>query len=287
MIGLHPDCPADLTLLADHLDTALAVGEELLALSLPARSDLDDRDPETAPAAMDLFVRRLMQLEAALLLRLLRARRLASGIGRADAALKSVGDLFRAQTALFHTMILEAGDGGEGELTRPGDSHAYLRSRGLIAPEAAAPSPFESVAVSEVFRVGGIAPLGQVLDLVSALLDLLDARYGLYSPDVDDEDAPDEAETAFSETGPRQEFRVGTLAEAIAEATAAGAALAQATRNANAGDVNEPSPGDGADVSAAASDRDAARSAEAPQGNVNPSSPAGTADPSAGATIRP
>lgn len=191
MLSLHPDCPADVSLLADHLDTALAIGEELLALALPARSDLDERDPEQAPAAFDDFVHRLMQLEAAFLLRVLRARRLIGEIGRGEAALRASSSLFRAQTDLLQELILKAADRPEGQLTRVGDSHAYLRSRGLIAPEAAAPSPFESIAVGEGFRIGGIAEIGHVLNLVSALLDLLDAHYGLYSPDVEVEGAAD------------------------------------------------------------------------------------------------
>ncbi len=184
MIGIHPDCPPSIALLADHLDAALAAGEDLLVASLPARADLDEIDSETAPEALDAFVRRLLQLEASLLLRVLQARRLAVEIGRADSALKAAGALFRAQTDTLHELVLRAGRTPEGGLVRSGDSHAYLRSRGLIAPEAAAPSPFESISVGEDFRVGGIAVLSQILDLVSSVLDLLDARFGLYAPEM-------------------------------------------------------------------------------------------------------
>ncbi len=161
MIGIHPDCPPSVALLADHLDAALAAGEDLMAASLPARADLDEIDCEAAPEALDAFVRRLQQLESSLLLRVLHARRLAVEIGRADTSLKAIGALFRAQTEALHELILRAGRTPEGGLVRAGDSHAYLRSRGLIAPEAAAPSPFESLAVSEGFRVGGVGVLSQ------------------------------------------------------------------------------------------------------------------------------
>jgi hypothetical protein len=236
MIGLHPDCPADISLLADHLDTALAVGEEMLAATLPARSDLDEADPESAPIAIDLFVRRLMQLEGSFLLRVLRARRLATEIGRADAALKAAGDLFRAQTAVLHEMILSAGENAEGQLTRAGDSHAYLRSRGLIAPEAAAPSPFESVTVGESFRIGGVAEVGQMLDLVSALLDLLDARYGLYSPDI--EDALQDAEAApIDDTDAEGEARLSAPSASTSEAGKPGAPDAKTLADGGAGET--------------------------------------------------
>ncbi len=196
MIGIHPDCPPSVALLADHLDAALAAGEDLLLASLPPRADLDEIDRETAPAAIDAFVKRLLQLEASLLLRVLQARRLATEIGRADPALKAAGALFRAQTDTLHELILRAGRTPEGGLVRAGDSHAYFRSRGLIAPEAAAPSPFESLSVGEGFRVGGIVVLSQILDLVSSVLDLLDARFGLYGPEISEKHGPAASEAS-------------------------------------------------------------------------------------------
>ncbi|MEZ5816220.1 MAG: hypothetical protein R3D44_03980 [Hyphomicrobiaceae bacterium] len=186
MIGINPDCPPGVALLADHLDSVLAVGEDLLGSSLPARADLDEADADAAPEALDAFVRRLLQLEASLVLRLLQARRLASEIGRADTTLKAAGALLRAQTDTLHDLIAGAGRTPDGMLVRAGDSHAYIRSRGLIAPEAAAPSPFESLSIGEDFRIGGVVQLGQILDMVSTMLDLIDARFGLYSPDLDE-----------------------------------------------------------------------------------------------------
>ncbi|MGE0515872.1 MAG: hypothetical protein AB7O71_18140 [Hyphomicrobiaceae bacterium] len=184
MIGINPDCPPGVALLADHLDAALAAGEDLVATSLPARADLDEVDPQSAPEALDAFVQRLLQLEASLVLRLLQARRLAIEVGRGDPAMKSVASLFRVQTDALHDLI--ATRDADGVLARAGDCHAYIRSRGLIAPEAAAPSPFETLAVDDSFRVGGVIRLSQILDFVATTLDLLDARFGLYMPDLPD-----------------------------------------------------------------------------------------------------
>jgi hypothetical protein len=191
MIGINPDCPPGIALLADHLDASLAAGEDLLALSLAARADLDEVDPQAAPEALEAFVQRLHQLEASLVLRLLQARRLTAEIARADADMRSAAALFRAQTDVLHEMISGPDRDADGRLTRAGDSHAYIRSRGLIAPEAAAPSPFETLTVDESFRIGGAMALGQVLDFVSSTLDLLDARFGLFMPDLPDEPALD------------------------------------------------------------------------------------------------
>lgn len=213
MIGINSDCPPGAALLAEHLDAALAAGEDLLASSLPARADLDEADPQSAPDALDGFVRKLLQLEGSLVLRLLQARRLASEIGRADSSLKSVAALFRAQTDLLHEMIAGAGRSAEGALVRAGDSHAYIRSRGLIAPEAAAPSPYESLSVDESFRVGGVVQLSEVMNLVAAVLDLIDARFGLYTPDFPEEDHGASARHDATDAG-------GTVSDPVSLASA-------------------------------------------------------------------
>lgn len=55
-------------------------------------------------------------------------------------------------------------------------------------------SPFEALEVSNSFLVGGIVPLGSLLDVVASTLDTLDTCYDLYatsgSDDLDDDDRP-------------------------------------------------------------------------------------------------
>jgi len=214
MNGINSDCPPGVALLADHLDASLAAGEDLLASSLAARADLDDVDPQGAPEALDGFVRRLLQLESSLVLRLLQARRLSVEIARADATMKSVAALFRAQTDVLHDLIAGSSRTADGTLARAGDSHAYIRSRGLIAPEAAAPSPFEALSVGDAFRVGGVVQLSQILDFVSTTLDLLDVRFGLYMADLPDEQAIEaEASQPFigSKRGPATDSLANVL----------------------------------------------------------------------------
>ncbi|MDX2155835.1 MAG: hypothetical protein SFW09_04915 [Hyphomicrobiaceae bacterium] len=186
MISANPVCPSEVCLLADHLDTVLAVGEDLLALNLPPRADLDEHAPDAAPEAVDQFVRRLRQLEQSLIVRILQARNRLRELGRGDAPMRMTATLFRAQTDVLLDLVSATGTGLAGRFDGSADSFAYLRTRGLIAPEAAAPSPYESVSVTEALRIGGILELGPLLDLVSSLLDLLDARYGLYSPTLDE-----------------------------------------------------------------------------------------------------
>jgi hypothetical protein len=185
MMSQTPDCPTSICLLADHLDTILAVGEDLMALELPPRADIDEQDPDGAPDAVDRFVRRLRQLEHSLLLRVFRVRAALAEASRAEPALRLPLSLFKAQTEVLIDLVAGEDRAIERGLAQGGDVFAFLRARGLIAPEAAAPSPFEAVGVGEHLRIGGIVELGPLLDLVASLLDLLDARYRLYPLDLD------------------------------------------------------------------------------------------------------
>lgn len=183
MSAFNPDLPPGIALVADHLDAVLAIGEDLLGERLPPRADLDDVDAERAPYALDQFVRQLRQREAALLLRLLQCRRLLADIDAGGRTLKSAATLFRAQTDALSDLIAKATREEARAIPAPVDSHSYLRSRSVIAPEAAQLSPFEAAGVTEAFRLGGVAPLGAIMDMVAALLDLLDSHFDLYGED--------------------------------------------------------------------------------------------------------
>lgn len=186
MIGIESDSPAGVCMLADHLDTALAVGEDMLALEMAPRADLDESDPKAAPELVDRFVQRLRQLELSLITRVLLARRRLAEIVPEDSLMRAAGGLFRAQTALLVDLVVSSEPAGAARLAGASDSFAYLRSRGVIPPEQAAPSPYESVTISENFRIGGVVALGALLDLISSQLDLLDSRFCLYTPSLDE-----------------------------------------------------------------------------------------------------
>jgi hypothetical protein len=185
MSGFNPDLPPGIALVADHLDAVLAIGEDLIAERLPPRADLDELDADGAPYALDRFVRELRQREAALLLRLLQCRRLLVDIGSGGRTFKSAAALFRAQTDALSDLIAKATREEARAIPAPVDSLSYLRSRSVIAPEAAQLSPFEAAGATEAFRVGGVAPLGAIMDMVAALLDLMDSHFDLYGDDDD------------------------------------------------------------------------------------------------------
>ena len=65
-------------------------------------------------------------------------------------------------------------DSGDGVL-------AYLRSRALLAADAAHPAAYASIKVDEAFLVARRLPLGVLLDLAATFLDTLELHYGLYA----------------------------------------------------------------------------------------------------------
>lgn len=205
---LHSDRqpPEGLHLFADHLDAALAIGEDLLALRLAPLADLTAE--QSHDVALGTFVAKLQGLEAALLLRLLQARRRAAEMATSDTALRSVLRLVATSTDSLLDLIGHYGRRDAEMFRAGGDLQHELRRRVLIPAEAAAVSPFEAVVVTDDTLIGGVAPLGGLLDMAAAALDLLDNHYDLFGREPEIE-ATGEAETP------------DTMAAAILEAIAA------------------------------------------------------------------
>lgn len=196
MFGQTTTPPVGVALLADHLDGALAAGEDLLAVTLAPQADAAGGD--AADVRLGKFVTELRRHEAALLLRLLQARRRAAAIVTQDQALRSVLKLIGASTDALLDLVGHYGDKAVAAAAHGDDLQHYLRQRGLIADDAPAVGAFDAVRVSDAFRVGGMVPLGGLLDMTSAALDLLDRQFNLYS-DLDDETEAADATAATAE----------------------------------------------------------------------------------------
>jgi hypothetical protein len=169
-------------LLADHLDAALAAGEDLLAAKLAplAGREGDGADPAEA---LSRFVARLRRLEGSILARVLQVRRRLADLPRNDTDIRPVARLFVASTDLLVGLVETFGDRPEARFNRGDDPISFLRERGLIAPEAAGLPPFQVVEVGESYRIGAVVELGPLMDMIAGLLDLLDRRYDLYATD--------------------------------------------------------------------------------------------------------
>lgn len=245
-------------LLADHLDAALAAGEDLLAEQLAPAADREAATAGTAGGdAVGDFVRRLAHREAAIVARVLQARRRIAELPRLDRAMQSLLGLFQAQTSGLLDLIATFGDRSAEEFRSGDDALAFLRMRGLLDPEAASLPRFASIAVDERYRLAGIVELGGLLDVVGRTLDALDLHYGLYDADeptaetaaatppagADDAAAPAAPDAAAEPTGsgapqleaePAHAPTPGSLAAALAAMTPPGEAPAKEAATAEA-----------------------------------------------------
>ncbi|MBL8845272.1 MAG: hypothetical protein JNN24_05830 [Hyphomicrobium zavarzinii] len=174
--------PAVVYLLADHLDAALAAGEDLLKSTLSWNAG-DARSPEGLTdqrreerEALDAA----RALEMVLLARVLKSRETAHQLAKTEPEFRLVARLYTSGTDIVAEAASELSDETANAFETGDGMTAYLRSRGLIAEDAAAPLEAASLTVTEQFLVAGRMNLGALLDLVAMFLDTLETHYELY-----------------------------------------------------------------------------------------------------------
>jgi hypothetical protein len=183
MALIVPERNPSLYLLRDHLEATLALGEDLLSaeLTLPAGDRPGLRDWIRQTRELDGFLGSLRTLEYAMTARLLQARKWADDLRRSDARLKPLVALFVAGTALLVEAAADLGDIDARDFDGEDAALAFLRCRGVLAPDAAGLELLSHLTVGEDYQVAGRIGLGPLLDLVATFLDTLDALYG---PDI-------------------------------------------------------------------------------------------------------
>jgi hypothetical protein len=181
MASIAPERNPSLYLLSDHLQAALARGEELLAeelaLGAPDAAGLRPWLRQTRELAG--FVASVRTLEYAMTARLLQARKRAEDLKRSDSRLKPLIVLFVAGMAPLADAAAELGDSKARDFDGADATLAFLRSRGLIAPDAAGLELVAQLGVDEDYLVAGRIRLGTLLDLVATFFDALDRLYDL------------------------------------------------------------------------------------------------------------
>jgi hypothetical protein len=188
MASIAPEHNPSLYLLSDHLEAALARGEELLAqelaLDTPDATSLRDWLRQTRD--LNGFVSSIRTLEYAITARLLQARKRADELKRSDSRLKPVVALFVGGTAPLADAAAELGESDARAFDDADAVLAFLRSRGLLAPDAAGLELTTRLGIDEDYLVAGRITLGTLLDLAAGFLDTLDRLYDLHGDDTDD-----------------------------------------------------------------------------------------------------
>ena len=174
--------PAAVYLLADNLDAALAAGEDLLksCITWHAGNSRSAEEVATRRAEERSAAEAIRTLEMIAVARLLKSRERAAELAKVDPHIKPVAKLYNAGTALLADAIKELGDPAKHDFDAGDGITSYLRTRGLIAPDVAAPDEAQDLAVTEDFLIGGRIALGTLMDLVAMFLDTLEIHYDLY-----------------------------------------------------------------------------------------------------------
>jgi hypothetical protein len=196
-----PRAPLSVYMLADHLDAALAAGEDLVVRGQDWQALAEAASAETAGVesagvdALNAFEHRQIAeevrgFELMLIARILKAREHARALAGVDPRFAAVANLFVSGTALLVDAIDECGDARNEDFESGDGVVAYVRSRGLIAPDASNVRSPEQLLIDDSFLVARRMTLGPLMDMSATFLDVLDTYYDLFV------DAPDESITA-------------------------------------------------------------------------------------------
>jgi hypothetical protein len=192
MASIAPERSPSLYLLCDHLDAVLAMGEELLAeeLALDGPDGPGLRDWMRQTRNLNGFVGSLRTLEYAMTARLLQARKRAEELKRGDVRLKPLIAMFVAGTAPLADAASKLGDIDQRDFNSADATLTFLRSRRLLARDAAGLELLDRLAVDQEYLVAGRIGLGALLDLVATFFDTLDRLYDLYSDPIEGVEVP-------------------------------------------------------------------------------------------------
>jgi hypothetical protein len=199
-------------LLSDHLDAALAMGEDLLTervVLAEAEQKLNMSRLLRQSAEVADFLDSVRTLELSLIARLLQARRRAEEIKRTETRLKPLISLFVGGTAALVDAAEELGDTTNQAFATGDAAQAFLRSRGILARDAAGLEQLSQLVVTEEFLVAARIRRGTLMDLVATFLDTLDVMFDLSQDEPTVETAP------ASVTAEAQEPAVVAVAETV------------------------------------------------------------------------
>lgn len=183
--------PAGVYLLADNLDAALGAGEDLLLSTLVwnAASGANDDDIASAREAQRETLGQIRSLEMILVARTLKSRERAEDLGRRDVRFRDLANLYNSGTALLIEAASEFGDATVHDFQTGDAPIAYLRTRGLIEADEAAPAEGTTLAIGDDFLIARRIRLGVLLDLVAMFLDTLEIHYDLFNTEPEADDA--------------------------------------------------------------------------------------------------
>ena len=180
--------PLSVYMLADHLDAALAAGEDLIVGGGAWRQLVDTPgNMQTFPQRQRAIVDDIRALELMVVARILKARDHAGALAQRDARFAAIANLFVSGTAVLLDAVGDCGDATSGDFDTADGLVAYVRSRGLIAPNAPGIENAAQLTIDDSFLVIRKAALGPLMDMAAAFLDALETHYDLFATEDADE----------------------------------------------------------------------------------------------------
>ncbi|SFV33352.1 hypothetical protein [Hyphomicrobium facile] len=177
--------PLSVYMLADHLDAALAAGEDLMARGGDWRALTETpADPSDFILRQRAVAEEVRSFELMIVARILKARTHASSLAECDDRFRVIAKLFVSGTAILLDAVEESGDARATDFDTADDIVAYVRSRGLIAPDAPAIRVASDLTIDDNFLIAKRIALGPLLDMAAAFLDALDVQYELFGGDA-------------------------------------------------------------------------------------------------------
>ena len=180
MASIAPPAPVSVYLLAEHLDGALAAGEDLMARGSDWRMLAEGGATTQFVSQQRQLAEEVRSFELMLIARILKARSHAGVLAEIDARFSAIAKLFVSGTAILIDAVAECGDATQSDFDTADDLVAYVRSRGLIAPDAAHVSDPRSLTIDDNFLVAKRITLGPLMDMSAAFLDALETHYDLF-----------------------------------------------------------------------------------------------------------
>jgi hypothetical protein len=177
-----PDAPVSVYLLAEHLDAALAAGEDLTSVLYiwPGPPPREADEIAELRAGQRDAIERMRTFELALLSRVIKGRDWTTELALSEEKFAMMARLYLSGTVILLDAIEECADISAADFDAGDGLLAYMRSRGLIAQDAAALSDTAPLVAGEDFLVVRRIPLGPLLDLIATFLDTLEAEYDLF-----------------------------------------------------------------------------------------------------------
>jgi hypothetical protein len=168
-------------LLGDHLDAALAMGEDLLTEKVALRAPgMPAQRGSAQTRELNTFLTTVRTLEYAMTARLLQARKRADELRRKESRLRPLIALFVAGTAPLADAAEELGDTDGRAFDGADAAITFLRMRGLVAPDAAGLEGLSQLNITDDYLIAGRIRLGTLMDLVATFLDTLDLLFDIF-----------------------------------------------------------------------------------------------------------